>query len=183
MNRWQRESSGKRGDLGQAIAITLTDDPQPVYVGQYFTSQRRIGGTDPRQHAIGLTFALEISGEIRPQGEALDFRWFEPGKLPAAPGIWFWTKPNCRIGLGTAQIRPVTDPGSFIHVRWHVHDDHSVIAAFPKGFAQGSRFPSMQKRLPPYLSTSSGKTIAELCPGYCDLSPSIWSSTGRTTSR
>lgn len=78
-----------RETLGAAADFQLSEDPQPVYVGQYFTSQKPIGGTDPRQHAIGLTFAIEISGEIRPQGEALDFRWFQPGKLPAAHEFGF----------------------------------------------------------------------------------------------
>lgn len=78
-----------RDTLGAAVSFTLPEDPQPVYVGQYFTSQKPIGGIDPRQHAIGLTFAIEISGEIRPQGEALDFRWFEPDKLPAAHEFGF----------------------------------------------------------------------------------------------
>jgi ADP-ribose pyrophosphatase YjhB (NUDIX family) len=78
-----------RETLGKAVTFTLPEDPQPVYFAQYFTSHRAIGATDPRQHAMGLTFAIEIAGEIHPQGEALDFKWFELNRLPAAHEFGF----------------------------------------------------------------------------------------------
>lgn len=95
-----------REALGEAITLTLPDDPQPVYVGQYFTSQQPIGGTDPRQHAIGLTFAIEIAGDIHPQGEALDFRWFELGKLPAPHEFGFAQDRIVQSIIERLEVRP-----------------------------------------------------------------------------
>lgn len=95
-----------REALGEAITFTLPDDPQPIYVGQYFTSQQPMGGTDPRQHAIGLTFALGISGDFRPQGEALDFRWFEISQLPAAHEFGFGQDRIVESVLERLKLRP-----------------------------------------------------------------------------
>lgn len=50
---------------------------------QYF-SQRRPGELfDPRKHAVALAFSGVVSGPVKPRGEALDFKWFPKGRLPA----------------------------------------------------------------------------------------------------
>ena len=51
--------------------------------GEYF---------DPRQHAIGLTYAVELSGIFVPQGEALDFKWFSISKIHELEEIGFGQK-------------------------------------------------------------------------------------------
>ena len=75
--------------LGTAITFDLHTIDQPLYVAQYFTTARPVGIVDPRQHAIGLTFALPIAGDPQPQGEALSFQWFPPTKLPSARQFGF----------------------------------------------------------------------------------------------
>ena len=70
--------------LGQNIKYNLEEDPQPVYVAQYFNKKNSYYEFDPRQHAIGLTYFLNIEGEIKPCGEALDFKWFDSDKIPDA---------------------------------------------------------------------------------------------------
>jgi ADP-ribose pyrophosphatase YjhB (NUDIX family) len=65
-------------------AVQLPDDPQPDYVMQWFTEEisperDHVGyGFDPRQHAVALCFAAEMSGEpvAVEGGEALRFGWF-----------------------------------------------------------------------------------------------------------
>lgn len=72
--------------LGNGVMFELQADPQPVYMAQYFTSPRPGAGWDPRQHAIGLVFAVGISGHQQPSGEALDFALF-PADSPPSPNL------------------------------------------------------------------------------------------------
>lgn len=51
-----------------------------IGMGEYF---------DPRQHAIGLTYAVELSGIFVPQGEALDFKWFPISQIHEMECIGF----------------------------------------------------------------------------------------------
>ena len=73
-----------RETLGPGVRFALPVDAQPAHVAQYFTERRPEGPLDPRQHAIGMTFAVAIEGEARPAGEAHDFRWFAIDALPRA---------------------------------------------------------------------------------------------------
>ena len=69
--------------LGEGLkVISEIKDQQPLYVAQYFPSGDSPFLRDPRQHSIGLTYALELEGCIYPRGEALDFKWFSPIYLP-----------------------------------------------------------------------------------------------------
>lgn len=68
--------------LGEELQFTVDVDQQPLYVAQYFPAKTRDFGHDPRQHAVGLTFAVEISGSPKARGEALGFEWFAPDSLP-----------------------------------------------------------------------------------------------------
>lgn len=70
------------------VDLALPADPQPAYVYQWFPAEIRPSdgmphGDDPRKHAIGLSFVVELAGdsEPRPQNEALDFAWVtrDPG--------------------------------------------------------------------------------------------------------
>jgi len=70
-------------------------DPQPAYVYQWFPpGLAPVDGTafgdDPRKHAIGLSFVVEVAGVARPRGEALAFEYFSPDLLPQP--LW----PGCR---------------------------------------------------------------------------------------
>lgn len=71
-----------RETLGPSVAFEHAADPQPHYVWQYFPEQREVGSIDPRQHAVTLVFCVAIRGDPHPAGEAIDFRWFDPCRLP-----------------------------------------------------------------------------------------------------
>ncbi len=65
-------------------------DPQPDYVYQWFpdaVAPRATSlpfGTDPRKHAVALSFAIEVDGDPTPteKGEALEFEYFAVDDLP-----------------------------------------------------------------------------------------------------
>ncbi len=92
---WRNESIAEaitrqlRETLGARIAFTLEADPQPAYVCQYFTTARGIGSVDPRQHALTLNFVVPLTGEPRAGGEAEEFCWFAPSRLPAPEQFGF----------------------------------------------------------------------------------------------
>lgn len=75
-----------RNTLG--VEIDLGPDPQPVWVYQWFPDEHRpptglVTGHDPRKHAIGLSFVVDLAGEeLDPRDEALDFAYFPIGALP-----------------------------------------------------------------------------------------------------
>jgi len=75
--------------LGTMVTPFLDPDIQPVHVAQYFTAPREEGSFDPRQHAIGLIFPVQLEGCPEAHGEALEFRWFELNALPAAEEVGF----------------------------------------------------------------------------------------------
>jgi ADP-ribose pyrophosphatase YjhB (NUDIX family) len=77
------------------VEIDLGPDPQPVWVYQWFPDELRpqtglVAGRDPRKHAIGLSFVIDLAGkQPEPRDEALDFAYFAPTKLPSP--LW----PGC----------------------------------------------------------------------------------------
>tara|TARA_B100000378_G_scaffold249645_1_gene223154 strand:+ start:208 stop:669 length:462 start_codon:yes stop_codon:yes gene_type:complete len=67
--------------------LVLTDDPQPTRVHQWFPHDLQHDleidhGDDPRKHAIGLSFVVELDGDPSPQNEALDFAFVPADALP-----------------------------------------------------------------------------------------------------
>ncbi|MDQ7878357.1 DUF4916 domain-containing protein [Microbacterium sp. QXD-8] len=69
------------------IPAIVDHDPQPDFVYQWFPPavaphDGTAHGKDPRKHAIGLSFLVEIDGEPVPRNEALDFRYVVAGALP-----------------------------------------------------------------------------------------------------
>ena len=78
-----------RDALGPVVTARVDDDAHPIYVAQYFTIPRETGSFDPRQHAIGLIFRVMLDGDPEPQGEALEFRWFQRNTLPLAHELGF----------------------------------------------------------------------------------------------
>lgn len=75
--------------LGPDVRFSLPPTAQPCYVAQYMPYPRDDFPVDPRKHAIGLTFALEVTGTPRPRDEALDFTWFPLDRLPVAEDFGF----------------------------------------------------------------------------------------------
>jgi len=68
--------------LGSQVRIHLRRDQQPLYIAQYSPLKTKSFSLDPRQHAVGLTYASEITGSPAPQGEAVAYEWFDVRKLP-----------------------------------------------------------------------------------------------------
>jgi len=75
--------------LGRQIKQHITPDQQPLYVAQYSASGRSPFALDPRQHSVGLTYAVEMEGVTTPGGEAIQFEWFAIGNIPPARQIGF----------------------------------------------------------------------------------------------
>jgi ADP-ribose pyrophosphatase YjhB (NUDIX family) len=75
--------------LGAEIDYHLPEEIQPDYVAQYFPIHKKNAGFDPRQHAIGLTFCVPIKGIIKPQREAIDFKWYKYLQIPTPDNFWF----------------------------------------------------------------------------------------------
>ncbi|QWF71666.1 DUF4916 domain-containing protein [Methylomonas paludis] len=62
--------------LGEQCGYSLTGNGQPLWVAQYFPTLDWDEYLDPRQHAISLIYAVELSGQLIPSGEAFEFDWF-----------------------------------------------------------------------------------------------------------
>jgi ADP-ribose pyrophosphatase YjhB (NUDIX family) len=78
--------------LGKEVKCNIGEEIEPVFIAQYApTKESKIGfnGFDPRKHAIGLTFCVEIMGHVRPQNEALEFKWFSPNDIPDQSEVGF----------------------------------------------------------------------------------------------
>jgi ADP-ribose pyrophosphatase YjhB (NUDIX family) len=75
--------------LGGAISFELDDEPQPLYVAQYFPDLRDGHGWDSRKHAVALTFVVDIAGPVEPMGEACDFIWFPIDHRPERDEMGF----------------------------------------------------------------------------------------------
>jgi hypothetical protein len=78
--------------LGERIFFQTREVSEPLYVAQYSPSKEIFEGfdaVDPRKHAIGLTYAVSLTGEITPQNEAIDFKWYNVHDLPSEKEIGF----------------------------------------------------------------------------------------------
>jgi ADP-ribose pyrophosphatase YjhB (NUDIX family) len=75
--------------LGNKVRLTLDSQINPLHVAQYSPSGKRPFYLDPRKHAIGLTYAVQIHGVPATRGEAIRFEWFEVGHLPRAREFGF----------------------------------------------------------------------------------------------
>ncbi len=68
-------------------SLVLNADPQPTRVHQWFPSELQPNlaiehGDDPRKHAIGLSFVVELESDPVPKNEALDFAFVPANMLP-----------------------------------------------------------------------------------------------------
>jgi len=99
-----------REALGPGARVALPASPTPTAVAEYAPGIRDDGPYDPRQHAVGLTYACPVEGELRPGGEAAAFRWFDPRELPTRGEYGFgqWSAVADvldRLGLADAASR------------------------------------------------------------------------------
>lgn len=75
--------------LGDDVRASLAANTPPIMVAEYMVHPRASAMHDPRQHSIGITYLVELCGTPAPQGEALQFRWFELDHLPPADAFGF----------------------------------------------------------------------------------------------
>jgi len=92
--------------LGPGVSWTRSDFSQPEVVGQYFPARTGDHGLDPRQHAISLTYALELAGEVRAGGEATTYRWLGLDELPERDQIGYGQVDVLYAALPTAPAKP-----------------------------------------------------------------------------
>jgi ADP-ribose pyrophosphatase YjhB (NUDIX family) len=74
-----------RETLGDQARIEAIDPT--IHLAEYFPTPVPGEMHDPRQHALTPTFLIDLAGEPCPQGEAADFRWFDPADTPAPMGF------------------------------------------------------------------------------------------------
>lgn len=69
--------------LGPSVECLIGPTIRPVYVAEYLSVQRSDMLFDPRQHALGITFAVRICGIPTAIGEAIKFEWFDTTSPPS----------------------------------------------------------------------------------------------------
>lgn len=65
-------------DLGPVALPQIPPSPQPFTVAEYFPTPGITAYHDPRQHAVSLAYVVPVSGDCRPQQDALDLAWLTP---------------------------------------------------------------------------------------------------------
>jgi ADP-ribose pyrophosphatase YjhB (NUDIX family) len=65
----------------------------PIAIVEYVSRRANGKPFDPRQHAIGLTYVVRLSGSVQAGGEAFEFGWFTRRTLPPAREIGFGQRP------------------------------------------------------------------------------------------
>lgn len=65
-------------DLGPVALPQIPASPQPFTVAEYFPTPGITSYHDPRQHAVSLAYVVPVSGDCRPQADALDLAWLTP---------------------------------------------------------------------------------------------------------
>jgi ADP-ribose pyrophosphatase YjhB (NUDIX family) len=65
-------------DLGPVALPQVPPSPQPFTVAEYFPTPGITAFHDPRQHAVSLAYVVPVTGDCRPQQDALDIDWLTP---------------------------------------------------------------------------------------------------------
>lgn len=65
-------------DLGPMALPRIPLSPQPFTVAEFFPTPGVTPFHDPRQHAVSLAFIVAVTGDCRPQRDALDLSWVTP---------------------------------------------------------------------------------------------------------
>ena len=65
-------------DLGPVALPQVPASPQPFTVAEYFPTPGITSYHDPRQHAVSLAYVVPVTGDCRPQQNALELAWLTP---------------------------------------------------------------------------------------------------------
>src|SRR6478735_11862263 len=65
-------------DLGPMALPQVPASPQPFTIAEYFPTPGITSYHDPRQHAVSLAYVVPVSGDCRPQQNALELAWLTP---------------------------------------------------------------------------------------------------------
>jgi ADP-ribose pyrophosphatase YjhB (NUDIX family) len=65
-------------DLGPVALPRIPVSPHPIAVAEFFPTPGVTPYHDPRQHAVSLTYIVAVTGDCRPQQDALDLSWVTP---------------------------------------------------------------------------------------------------------
>nr|WP_210732365.1 NUDIX hydrolase family protein [Cellulomonas denverensis] len=68
-------------DLGPVALPQVPPSPQPFTVAEYFPTPGVTPYHDPRQHAVSLAYVVPVTGDCRPQQDALDLAWLTPEEV------------------------------------------------------------------------------------------------------
>lgn len=68
-------------DLGPVALPQVPASPQPFTVAEYFPTPGVTPYHDPRQHAVSLAYVVPVTGDCRPQQDALDLAWLTPEEV------------------------------------------------------------------------------------------------------
>ena len=99
--------------LGPGVDIVLPAATPPIFIAEYLSERFDCALFDPRQHSVALTYFAGVSGEIRAQGEAFDFKWYSVAALPASSAFGFGQDTvlkECLNRAGDSRSLPLTDP-------------------------------------------------------------------------
>ena len=67
-----------QNDLGPLALPRIPVSPQPIAIAEFFPTPGVTPYHDPRQHAVSLTYVVAVTGDCKPQQDALDLSWVTP---------------------------------------------------------------------------------------------------------
>ncbi len=73
-------------DLGPMALPRIPLSPQPFTIAEFFPTPGVTPFHDPRQHAVALVYIVAITGDCRPQQDALDLAWVTPAEAAYMSG-------------------------------------------------------------------------------------------------
>ena len=65
-------------DLGPVALPQIPSAPQPFTVAEYFPTPGITHYYDARQHAVSMAYIVPVTGDCRPQQDAIDLIWVSP---------------------------------------------------------------------------------------------------------
>jgi Domain of unknown function (DUF4916) len=91
--------------LGGHIKLLFGPNQQPLYIAQYSPERRKPFAFDPRQHSVGLTYAVEMAGIPTPGGEG-----FKIADVPRARQFGFGQSSLVKTCLDLLKTCPLCSP-------------------------------------------------------------------------
>jgi ADP-ribose pyrophosphatase YjhB (NUDIX family) len=92
--------------LGSKVSPLARDWTAPDLIAEYARSPGGGAPVDPDQHAVALTYVVDLDGEPVAAGEATGFAWFEAESLPAAAEFGFGQGTYVHLLVGRASSKP-----------------------------------------------------------------------------